>query len=187
MSYKRCLFIAAFLFGIGFGAGLGLGLTSPASIAGLLAEDIAALEELADRLALLPQSSIFAFIFLKNVSAILISFALSPILCLTPVMALIVNGGVIGLVSTAVIQEESLGYLLAGLLPHGIFELPALIIAQAAALSFGTTATLALFKKERRELLLPGLKQNLRYLMIALALLLPAAIIETYITPLLIT
>jgi len=60
-------------------------------------------------------------------------------------------------------------------------------MGQAAALSFGSLAILALFKRERRSQLLPGLRRNLRYLMIACALLLPAAIIETYITPLLIT
>ena len=181
MSYKRWLLTAAFLFGIG----LVLGLTTPASSASLFAEDIAALEELANFLASLPQASIFILIFIKNVSAVLISFALSPIFCLVPVVALIFNGGLLGFVSALVIQEKSLGYLLAGLLPHGIFELPALIIGEAVALSFGTAVLLALFKKERRNLLLPHLRQNVRYLVVALALFLPAAIIETYITPLL--
>ncbi len=181
MSYKRWLIIAISLFGMG----LVLGLTIPTSTASLLAEDVAALEELADLLASLPQSSVFMLIFIKNVSAVLISFALSPIFCLVPVVALIFNGGLLGFVSALVIQEKSLGYLLAGLLPHGVFELPALIMGEAVALSFGTAVLLALFKKERRNLLLPHLRQNLRYLIVALALLLPAAIIETYITPLL--
>jgi stage II sporulation protein M len=90
-------------------------------------------------------------------------------------------------ISTIVIQEESLGFVLSGLLPHGVFELPAFILGEAAALSFGAMVVLALFKKEKRNLLLPNLKQNLRYLMMALALLVPAAIIEIYITPLLLT
>jgi len=180
MSYKRWLFIAVFLFVIG----LVLGSVTKTSIAALFAEDVAALEELAEQLSPLPQSSIFAFVFIKNVSALLISFALSPIFCLAPVIALIFNGGLLGLVSALVIEEESLGYLLAGLLPHGIFELPAFIMGEAAALSFGMAVILALFKKERRKLLLPNLGQNLRYLAVALVLLLPAAIIETYITPL---
>ena len=85
-----------------------------------------------------------------------------------------------------VVQEESLGLVLAGLLPHGIIELPALFMGEAAALSFGAMAIAALFKKGKRNMLLPNLKQNFKYLMVALALLLPAAIIETYITPLLI-
>ncbi len=180
MGYKRWLFVAILLFGIG----LVLGLATPGGISGLPSEDVAALEDMADLLAPLSQSSLFVFIFIKNVSAVLISFVLSPILCLVPVMALTFNGWLIGLVSTTVIQEESLGYLLAGLLPHGIFEVPAFIIGEAVALSFGTAVILALFKKERRNRLLPNLRQNLRYLIVALILLLPAAIIETYITPL---
>ncbi len=180
MGYKRWLFVAIFLFGIG----LVLGLATPTGIDGLLPEDIAALEELADFFAPLPQSTVFVVILIKNVSAILISFALSPIFCLVPVVALTFNGWLIGLVSAAVIQEKSLGYLLAGLLPHGIFELPALIMGEAVAFSFGTAVILALFRKERRNLLLPNFRRNLRYLGLALILLLPAAIIETYVTPL---
>ena len=182
MSYKKWIFIAVFLFG----TGLILGLATPASIAGLISEDLTALEELS---RILVPFSVFTviFIFIKNVSALVLSFALSPIFCLMPILALIANGWLLAFVSSAVVKEKSFGYILAGLLPHGIFELPALILAQAAALSFGTMAMLALFRKEKRELLLPSLKQNLRYLMVALALLLPAAIIETYITPLLLT
>jgi len=182
MSYKWWSFIAIFLFGIG----LAFGLATPPGIADLMSEDIAALEELSR--ILVPFSALTVIlIFIKNASALVLSFVLSPILCLVPILSLTVNGWLLAFISSLVIQEESLGFVLAGLLPHGIFELPALIIGQAAALSFGTMAILALLKKGRRSLLLPNLKQNLRYLLVALALLLPAAIIETYITPLLIT
>ena len=181
MSYKKWIFIAIFLFGIG----LALGLAEPTGIVSLISEDITALEELSGILSSLPPYLIAIVIFTKNVSALVISFVLSPILCLAPILALTTNGWLIAFVSTAVLQEQSVGFLLAGLLPHGIFELPALIIAQAAALSFGTMATLSLFKRERRKLLLPTLKQNLKYLLVALVLLLPAAIIEAYVTPLL--
>jgi len=183
MSYKRWLFIAVLLFGIG----LVLGLATTVGITDLLAEDVADLEELAELLSPLPQVAFFVFVLVKNVSAVLISFALSPIFCLAPVMALIFNGGILGLVSVLVVQEKSVGYLLAGLLPHGVFELPAFIMGEAVALSFGTAVVLALFKKERRKLLLPNLRQNLRYLAVALILFLPAAVIETYVTPLLLS
>jgi stage II sporulation protein M len=179
MSYKRWLFIAVFLFG----TGVVFGLATPANNS-LPSEYITVFEEQSASILALPRPLIALFIFLKNTLALLISFALSPIFCLVPVLALIINGWMIAFVSTMVIQEESLGFLLAGLLPHGIFELPALILAQSAALSFGAVVILALFNKRRRNLLLPSLKQNLRYLAAALVLLLPAAIIETYITPL---
>ena len=186
MSYKKWVFIAIFLFGGGLVFGLAIGMAAPPSIASLFSEDIDFLKELSG--FLVPFSALTViFIFLKNASALLISFVLSPILCLVPVLTLTVNGGMIALVSTTVMQEGSLSYLLAGLLPHGIFEIPALIMGNAAALSFGIMVMLVPFKKGGGKLLMPGLKQNLRYLIVALALLLPAAIIETYVTPLLLT
>jgi stage II sporulation protein M len=153
-------------------------------MAGLMAEDVAALEQLANLLASLSPLSVLGIIFLKNVSALLISFVFSPLLCLVPVMALLVNGWLLGFISAAVVEEQSLGFLLGGLLPHGIFELPAFIMGEAAALSFGTAVILGVFSRERRERVLPNLRQNLRYFVIALVLLLPAAVIETFVTPL---
>ncbi len=179
MSYKWWIYISIGLFGIG----IAFGLATPASIAKLLSEDMAALRELAAILGPFKITTAI-FIFLKNVSALLVSFIFSPILCLVPILTLTLNGWLLSFISVAVVQEESLGLLLAGLLPHGIFELPALIMGEAAALSFGVLAMVAVVSKERRNLLLPGLKQNSRYLLIACILLLPAAIIETYVTPL---
>ena len=180
MSYRRWVFIAILLFG----GGLVFGLVTPSGGVSLPAEDIAALEELS---GILVPFSLFTviFIFIKNVSVLVLSFVFSPILCLLPILVLTLNSWLLASVSVIIAQEESFWFVLAGLLPHGIFELPALIIGEAAALSFGTAAMLTLFKKERRNLLLPNLKQNLRYLLIAFALLLPAAIIETFVTPLL--
>ncbi len=181
MSYKKWISVAVLIFGIG----LVLGLATPTDI-GLAHEALAPLEEFSRILAPFSVLTV-VLIFIKNTSALLLSFIFSPLLCLMPILALTINGWLITFVSVRVIQEESLGFLLAGILPHGIFELPAFILGQAAALSFGTVVILTLFKAERRKLLLPSLKQNLKYLMLALALLLPAAIIETYVTPLLLT
>jgi len=183
MSYKRWIFVAIFLFGIG----LVFGLSTPTSFASLISEDIAVLKGLGGLLASLPSALVVVIIFMKNASVLLVSFVFSPIFCLLPILTLTINGWLLAFISVIVSQEKSLGFVLAGLLPHGIFELPALIMGEAAALSFGTAVMLALFKKERRNLLLPSLRQNLKYLMVAFALLLPAAIIETYVTPLLLT
>ena len=181
MSYKWWILVALCLFGVG----LVFGLMPLASINGFISEDIAALEQFVDILASLPPALIVLLIFFKNASVLLLSFVLSPILCLVPILTLTVNGLLLGSVSVLVSQEKSIGFVLAGLLPHGVFELPAIIIGEAAALSFGAMMILAVFKKETRKLLLPSLKQNLRYLVIAFALLVPAAIIETFVTPLL--
>ena len=182
MRYRWWVIIAILLFVIG----IIFGLAAPAGVSRLVSDELAALEKLGGVLTPFTLSTMFIFIFIKNAVALLVSFALSPIFCLVPILTLTVNGWLLALVSTMVAEEKSLGFVLAGLLPHGIIELPALFIGEAAALSFGAVAVVALFKKEKRNLLLPSLRQNLKYLFIALALFLPAAIIETYVTPLLV-
>ncbi len=178
VSYKWWVFVAVSLFVMGFL----FGLATPADIGGAPIEETE-LKKLADFLAPLPQHTLFVFIFLKNVAAILVSLAFSPLFLLVPIAALTFNGWLLGWVANTVIAEKSLGYLLAGLLPHGIIELPALFLGEAFALKFGMSFLFFLFKKERS-----GLRMNLRrdfiYLMVSLALFLPAALIETYITPL---
>lgn len=181
MNYKRWFILSAFLFGFG----LVMGLTTPSLSQELLAEDMMALEDLAGLLSALPQSSILAIILVKNLFALLISFVFSPFLLLAPVLALVLNGWLLGFVSAGVIRQKSLGFLLSAILPHGIFEIPALIIGEAVAFSFGTAVILAIFSRQRRAQLLPSLRKNLKYLAVALILLIPAAVIETYLTPLL--
>lgn len=181
LRYRWWIVIAIALFGIG----IAFGLTDPLNLANLLSDALIGLEELGGILA--PFTfTMFIFIFLKNVVTLLFSFAFSPIFCIVPVATLLLNGWLVGLVSTVVTEQVSLGYVLAGLLPHGVIELSALFIGEAAALSFSIVAITALLKKEKRELFLPSLKQNLRYLTLAVALMLPAAAIETFLTPLLV-
>lgn len=180
MRYRWWILVSLCLFGIG----IGIGLLVPSGLEELLSEELVALGQL---------SSIFEpyqvttalFILLKNISTLIFTFMFSPILCLVPILALTFNGLLISFVAVLVLQQESIGFLLAGLLPHGIIEIPALIIGEAAALSFGASLILALFKKESREHLYSNIKRDLKYLGLACALLLPAAIIETYLTPLL--
>ncbi len=101
MSYKRWIFIAIGLFGVGIASGL----VTPVSTAELFSEDLSVIRELAAILEPF-QITTAIFIFLKNVSALLISFMFSPILCLVPILALTVNGGLIPFISVAVVQEK---------------------------------------------------------------------------------
>jgi stage II sporulation protein M len=180
MSYKWWVLIAIILFA----GGLLLGLATPSSLSGLPSQDLAQLKELAGFLVSLPPWAAFIFIFLKNVSALLVSLILSPILCLIPAFAVVVNAWLLGFVSAAVVQEKSVGYLLAGVLPHGIFEIPAFIMGEAVAFSLGAAVLVALFRKDKRAMVGSTFKSNAKYLVIALALFLLAAIIEAYVTPL---
>jgi stage II sporulation protein M len=180
LSYKSWIIIAASLFTIGIATGFFI----PTDSNRLLSQELAALQQLGAILGPFKITTAI-FIFLKNVLAITISFIFSPLLCLFPVTALSINGALISVVAELVLQQKSVGFLLAGLVPHGIFELPALIIGEAASLSFGTMIILAAFKKDLRERIPANFKQNIKLLILAFVLLVPAAIIETYVTPLL--
>ena len=181
MNYRIWLFIAIALFI----TSAVFGWLMPDSVAQVLAGDIAALEELGGMLSSLSPVLMAIIILAKNIISLLVSFILSPILCLTPLAALIVNGWLLGWLSATVLETQPIGFLLAGLLPHGIIELPAFIIGEAAAMSSGSLLIISVFNKGSRSSLWPNLILNLKYLAIALALLVPAALIEAFITPLL--
>ena len=175
--------IACALFVIGIGAGILVSAVVPEDIVEFFSEEITTFGELGEIFSPFTLSTAI-FIFFKNVFALIFSFVFSPILCLMPIIALVFNGSFISFISTLVIEEESIGFLVLGLLPHGIFEIPAFIIGEAAALCFGATTIYALFSRKGSNILLPAFKKNLKYLILAFVLLIPAAIIETYVTPL---
>ncbi|MBI2830134.1 MAG: stage II sporulation protein M [Chloroflexi bacterium] len=178
---RRWVLLAALLFVLGFV----LGLATPASGLNFLSEELEGLKELTQVLKPF-QVSTAIFIFLKNVSAILLSFVFSPLFLILPVFALLVNGWLLAFVAVMVTQQKSVLYVLAGVLPHGVFEIPAFLLGEAAALSFGTTVILALLGKRSPSQLSASLRQNLRYVGVTAILLAPAALVETFVTPLLV-
>jgi len=188
MRFRFWVLIAGGLFIIGSWAGIVFSTIDTTGISDLFYEQASTLEDIVTDFDLAPfQVTTAVFIFLKNASALVISFLFSPFLCILPIVALLFNSAFLSFISVIIIEEESLGFLLAGLLPHGIFEIPSLIIGEAAALSLGVALIVALFTMDRGHRLLPRFKISLKYFLIALGLLVPAAIIETFVTPLLIS
>ncbi len=181
MNLKSWLIIVILLFAIG----IAWGVFSPSDTGGAFSGETRALQQLADLISGLPVGLMLGFILLKNVSAVLFSFVLSPLFLLVPIFSLVANGWLIGSVANAVASQRSIGYFLTGVLPHGIFELPALFIGEAAAIGLGVAAIRAVFNRSWRANLSGALKNNLRYLGISVALFVPAAVIETFVTPLL--
>jgi stage II sporulation protein M len=140
---------------------------------------------LAKDLAFLNESSsifIFLFIFLNNSIKTLISLVLGFFFGLIPIIFIIINGLVIGLVIYIVGQDYGFSKIILGLLPHGIFEIYATILTQAMGLWLGMRFYKKISKKEPFK---PNLIWALKkYFKIALPLLLAAALIESFITPL---
>jgi stage II sporulation protein M len=122
---------------------------------------------------------------INNIFKVVLSFLFSPLLCILPLLSLFINGWMISNVGYFIVDvhQYSIGYYIMGLLPHGIFEIPALIIGQAAALSVGAMTIAAVLNKERRAELFPHLRKYLKYLGFVVLLLIVAAGIEAFITP----
>jgi len=129
------------------------------------------------------------FIFARNVRALslmliggLVSFSVLGL-----VMYLI-NISAIGLVLGIfkVIGYSPLLLFVVGLLPHGIFELPALALASAAVLRIGLVLVTPQTGRSMGEVILAALADWAKvFFGLAVPLLAIAALIESYITPLL--
>ncbi|MGI2335661.1 MAG: stage II sporulation protein M [Dehalogenimonas sp.] len=177
MTFRHWVYIAAGLFVIG----LFFGTLLPT---GAISEELSIFDELGGDTATISGIGLLVFILFSNFTAFLTSFFLAPLFLLIPVASLLLNGAVITMVSRLVLEDQSIGFLIAGLLPHGVIEIPAYIVAMAASLAFGFAVLRGLFRSDYRNRVMPEAKVNLRRLGVALILLLPAALIESFITPL---
>ena len=132
------------------------------------------------------------FIFLNNLLVALISVFLGAILGLFPIFIALMNGFVVGIVPGKVLESNGIGYLLVGLVPHGIFEIPAILIAIGLGLKFGyliiSTIISILLGKSTKDnefkLFIRELKPAFKIILILLCI---GAFVEILITPLLIT
>ena len=129
-----------------------------------------------------PQSQMMATLFFNNITASLLSM-LIPFLPLSA-LALGTNALMLGAFA-AVYQQQGIGlgvYVL-GVLPHGIFELSALILSCALGLLICRTGTERILKKSDTPFFRRVLDCIRVFLTFSVPLLLVAALIETYVTP----
>lgn len=122
------------------------------------------------------------FIFLKNgISTFLIIIG-GIIFGIFPIIALISNGELLGMLANFTFREYSIFYFLSGVLPHGLIEITCFLISCAMGLKIGKTLIRKIFKKEgniKNELNL-ALSVFLKIILIFLFL---AAILEVLLTP----
>ncbi len=172
------------LFAVGvFIFGIAAGLMFPELIGRLLAGQISSLQGLASSLGPFKISTA-VFIFFKNISSVCLSFVFAPLLLLFPLAVLSVNGALLGYIAVVAAQQKSIGFVFAAIAPHGVIELPAIIIGEAAGLAFGIICITTLFSDRQRQVFGQDVVKQLKILALACAMLVPAALVETFITPL---
>ncbi|MEG1869956.1 MAG: stage II sporulation protein M, partial [Oscillospiraceae bacterium] len=121
----------------------------------------------------------------NNVVATLSATALGVIPCaFLPIIVIASNGIIIGMVTSFSVSGGQGGlFLAAGLLPHGIFEIPALALSVALGLNLCLQLTRKIFSKAGQPTFIELTRETLRsYLLTVLPLLLIAAFVEAFIT-----
>lgn len=121
-------------------------------------------------------------IFLNNSVKTLLAIVFGALGGIVPLVFLLVNGYVIGLLLHSAMQAEGITATVVAIAPHGLFELPAILLGTGIGLMLGFHALKRLFGKEERSLT-AELARGLRFfLIVILPLLILSAFIEAFIT-----
>ncbi|OPY25995.1 MAG: hypothetical protein A4E28_02791 [Methanocella sp. PtaU1.Bin125] len=120
-------------------------------------------------------------LFVHNAAICLVMVLLGLALGLISLLIVFDNGLMIGLVGGAVAGKAGLVFTLAAILPHGVIELPMLVLSAAIGVHLGYCVLMALFRKPIS--MLDELKNGLLVFAVwVVPLLLVAAFVESYIT-----
>lgn len=148
-------FIASTLI---FAVGIYFGFTS-VPLRHYLNDQIDGLSQIAKKISEQEHSQLllFLFIFLNNLFKSIFVLVAGSFFCLLPIYFLLLNGMVLGHVAWMDYHDGNNVWLMLikGILPHGIIELPAIIIACAYGIRFGVLVLKALF-----QIFVPGKRES---------------------------
>ena len=164
------VFVLFFMFGFVFPY------VAPAEVLEPVLEEVRKLiEDLIEKTEGKGVLGMFGFIFGTNVSIAFIAVAFGLLLGIVPIFLMMSNGFMIGLISSLITAE--VGFLsLWRLLPHGVFEIPAIIISFAIGIKFGAF----IFAQDKLEAFKSRFWNSARvFFLIVVPLLLVAGIIES--------
>jgi stage II sporulation protein M len=132
------------------------------------------IKELLEKTQGMSQMELIKFIFFNNVQTSFYGIILGVLIGIFPIIATVTNGYLLGFVASISVENGGL-VTLWKLLPHGIFELPAIFISLALGLKLGTF----IFQKKRLKIFKEYFLNSLRiFLLIVIPLLAIAGIIE---------
>lgn len=150
---------------------IGFFIPAPESFVQKILEYIA---ELLEKTAGMSGLELTGFIFLNNLQSSFGVVIFGFVFGLVPIIATLANGYVIGFVASMTVNLEGIVFLWR-LLPHGIFELPAIFISLGMGVKFGTF----IFQKDKIESFKEFFWNSLRvFIFVVIPLLIIGAIIE---------
>jgi stage II sporulation protein M len=176
----RNLILAASIFFVSLLLGMLIGRNT---VEGLMGQLGAILEPLAltGKLTML----LFLIIFINNAIKALGIIFLGILLGLPPLLFIVLNGFILGGLGSVLESVHGWRYVMASFVPHGVIEIPVILLAAALGFTVGMESLKWLVRRESQVKLQlsNGLKVYVRWILPGLAV---AAIIEVLVTPLLI-
>jgi len=169
---KNCKkFILTIIILFFFGFLVGLIISPPQEI---IVKIIEMLKEILGQIEGKNTFEIIQFILFNNAKVSIIGLITGIFLGIIPIILALTNGYLLGFVALISMQSEGISSLWK-ILPHGIFELPAIFISLGLGLELGTL----IFQKDTAKKLKEKLKKSLiTFVLIVVPLLVIAAIIE---------
>lgn len=132
------------------------------------------IEELLRQTENMSQSEITSFIFFNNLQSSFTGMIFGVFLGIFPIIVAMLNGYILGFVALLSVSSEGI-FILWRLVPHGIFELPAVFISLGLGLKFGTFV----FQKNKSESFRNYFWNSIKtFVFIVFPLLVVAAVIE---------
>ena len=183
-DFRRTLWGCALILTAAVALGAVLGLLSPEAVDMVLAQFMAMVEEsgIIDSAGNLSPFGLLTNNWTAMLVAVLYGFI--PFLYL-PALTLASNGLLVGLMAAWYHSGGiSMGYYLAGILPHGVFELPALVLASACGVYLCRNMGRLVVGGPGRVPMVELLCGLLRVLLLTvMPLTVAAAFIDAYVTP----
>jgi len=170
--------VAAVIFAVTFGLGLGLAFVYPeggSMIVSTARDQVFSVVQDDNPVTLSVR------IFLNNLQASLLLFFGGVALGVVTIFILGLNGVVTGTVVGVVLQQKSVWYVITSIAPHGVFEIPAFLLAGGLGLLLGDA-----LRREWREgsgAAPQARRLGLVFIRVVVPLLAVAAVVEAFITP----
>ncbi len=172
--YRRLVLFAFLIFVISFISGLIIGINNTH------------LQILYDRKVgniFIPYILSYKYIIINNLKVIIFLIVGAFTLGISTFLNLSLNGYILGIIVSIYFPILGIKRLTLLILPHGIFEIPAIIIAGAAGFKIPYEIIRYLAGKKEQPLTKEDIKEYLTLALISIILIVIAAFVEAYITP----
>lgn len=175
---QRCVALASVLFFFSISLGWRMAIQNTEEVERILGQTLSQFSQLRGLNAFM----IFLFIFLNNAIKGFFVIVLGFLFGIVPLMFVFLNGQLVGfLLGISQIRELGIGRMIAGIAPHGILEIPAIMLSAGYGIWLGYRFYRFFWRKDSFRIYFSfALK---KYFTLILPLLFVAALIESFVTP----